>query len=432
MNNITNDIKVLANLRTDLNDRLYVKDGHLELVEGSHKRTLGLSITPKPEELAKHIEEKILTAARKQLEGLKAETEKDLSHYEKLANLRKEIKIIQTAASDLQYTFRAHDYSSKKCAQLYSELFEKTSALLKEVQSYKRTLKKHPVNEREVKHFQYTERTSLNQIKFMPSKRVPLEEITAAAKKALSLHKKSPFEGSVGKIHLIGRALLYSVPLVGASIIHAFKILLWNPFERLIKGERVTESPFDKLVRKAFPEQDTHERAFQKLFDQLLESQVISAEVVKHACELLPNAKELNMQSVSLAAEKPSQLKSYIVEQKLPLDDFFAALDDFCLEKKIPLVTLEDVERHYKILNRGFAITGKAKGIFNPIEPQGVITVDNLKNLLDAAAKSTACKEVSFSPELLLKAPCVKEFLASQGFKESKKDYSLNKIFVRK
>lgn len=438
MNNYTNYIKAISNLRTDLNDRLYIKEGHLELVEGSHRRTLGLSITPKPEELAKHIEEKILKAAQAQLEALKGALKKDTTHYEELANLRREVKTIYNIASDLQYTFRGHDYSSKKFADIYSSLCSKAAALSKEIQEYKRTLKKPLESEKQVRHFEYTERTSLNRINFLPSKRVPLEDITNAAKKALAMHKKDPFKGTVGKIRLIGRALLYSVPLMGASILHAFKLLLWDPIEKLIKGERVTESPFDKLVRKAFLEKDTHERAFQKLFDQLLRNPVISNEVIKLALELLPHAKELNMTLVHLAAEKPSQLRSFIKEKKLPLDTFLTSLDAICLEKKIPLVSLEDVERQYAISNRKFLVTGKfeaATGQFAnrllPDQNQIVITLDKLKILLDAAAKSPTCKEVSFSTELL-QTSCVQEFLTSKGFKESKKYYSLNKIYERK
>ncbi len=435
MNNYRNDINALNNLRTDLNDRLYLREGKLELVEGTHKRSLGISITPKPQELAQHLEKLINDEIRPKINSL------DQYNAEEIKLLSRDIKVLIRSMDHLKYTFRKADYNSKKHEKTFTDLLNTIKDLQKKLKK-KRPRQPSPSTPQ---HIQYTARTSLASISFKAKKNTPIADITAAAKTALSMHK----ERVVKRIHLLGKGILFSIPLMLTALIEPVKKLIWNPIEKKVRGQRITESPFEKLVRFVFPEEDQHKKAFEKYLFQLLTRSTIDDEVINAIIELLPSTDALTIHHIKeteIISSRPLEFESLIdpIEDGIPLHTFLEKCEKICNELPDRVTSLDSIESAYKTISREFRYrASKDEGpeeilsknadnlsIFASSDGLGRITLENLQKLLDAVKNTPTCKKISFNQKIA-DFPFVKEFLNNNGFELDRKSL-IQPAFIRK
>lgn len=327
MNIWSREFEVYRRLNTANNDRIEVKEGMLVLTKGTHDRAKGISITSNPKVLADYLERLIDQTARSVFDGL----QKNPS-YEEVTLFRKQIKILTKKILDLQISFRSHDIGRKVQVQRYKQLFQKANALYIQAEELKKAINRPLLSDRPIVHYAYDVEDC---IKYLHPKRVPVQETVAAAQKALKFSLKEPL------VKKIARIVLFSLPLMGASIIHACKLILWNPFERLICGQLQTESPFDKLVRLAFPG-NPHFDQMLKLAHQLLRTPAITSDAVNGICAFAPYFTKLELKNVKII-ENDIMAYAPLMKRK-NIQEYLEALKKVCDEKKIHRVSLNKAQ----------------------------------------------------------------------------------------
>lgn len=452
MNRWQEDAAVFGALRTHLNDKLYVAEGRLKLEKGSRSRMDGVPISSDPSALVTHLEALIKNTAQECFQSLQQSKSDRPEYYEQIADFKRQFKCLHSNIDKLQMTYRSRDCDNKKYAERYNELYEQSSTFLKQVKEYKSSLPKPPQNQRPFKHIDYDERTYLDSIKWKYPMRVPVSETVAAAKKALSLVPK-PRPLYMKCLSFIG-ASLFTAAVIGAVFLTALKIVLWNPIEKLIRGEVRTLSPYTiaagiyyRMIEEVIGTTSNHQKAYQSFTTQLLHRPHITDEVVEAFVQLAPRADLLDLGMATLVSENISELAPYIVEDKrpgaLPVATYLDALDRLCKKKNCELKTLHRLSFLYERHNNRFLSLLDPEGKLEEgrsiesiieedfarlpgdvIEPHCVnpyISPKALEKLLKAAFSSPTCREIELSDSLAELQP-VRNLLAqhSYRFKEGK------------
>lgn len=431
-----NDTTVLTGLRTSWNDKLEVTEGGLRLDKGQHSRDRGVSIMPRPTVVADYLEALMKTTAEDYFRVLQASKTDSPAFYEQVADFKRQVKCLYQCLSDLQYTFRSHDCQDERSAVRYDQLFYIAHALRNRVKDYKSTLKKPPLTERPIKHIEYNERIDLNSIKWGYPKRVPIQETVAAAKQALSLARGESQPSYIRCIKAIGNGLLHAPALLGASILTALKIVLWNPLEWLIRGEVRTISPLRWMLQE-LRNDNVHMRAYQRFSNQLFRQPLITEKVADAFKQLAPEANLLDLENVVLAAEDITELAPFIKEDKspgaIPLMTYLNTMKKLCEEKNIKLHTLRTVSCLYEAYNRAYK-TKEGQSIENFLDDisnrkrnkdadilpahamNPYISLPVLKEVLKAASSSSTCREIKIS-DSLLGLQFVRDFLNQHSYR---------------
>lgn len=248
------DVAFLEAANTEWNDKLSVHGGRLQLQKGSSLRTPGTPVASDPSIVASHLKTLINYVAKDCFKFLKKSADGTPQFYERIADFKREVDCFAMKACDLAGTFLNDANSRERFTQIYHAAY----VLLNEVKAYKATLVKPPSDQRPRKHIHYDERTSLNSFRWHHSKRVPVKETVAAAKKALELAR--------GR----GNWVFSSAPQLT----------------------------------------DRHMKAYQFFSRQVLHSPVITEEIAQAFEELAPHAELLDLSRTTLASQKlPSYTK---------------------------------------------------------------------------------------------------------------------------
>lgn len=439
------DIDTLQQWRSDLNDRLYIERDELLLIKGTHPRALGVSITPKPDALAQHID-KLLGIAKQIFEDL----EKNRAEYEEVTRFRMEVKSLKKSISDLKLTFQRHDYNNPIYENLYENLFKTSSQIYLSVKQHKNDLKKPSVETRPKRPVEYNERTELASIRYFPSKRATISDILNAAKEALRLatlnHELNQQTRLQKTLRIMIRVGILTPVYFAAALAQAPKILCWDPLERRIFGEQRTEPFYEKILRMMTENSTLHREAFQGYANQLLRFPIITDEAADAFCELAPHASELDLQNVILGSANLLDFEPYIKPEALPPNEFLKAAQDWLKKSEHFSINLEDIERSYQENDQAFISQKKSpRFCLNMIahlniesityEPNMLnphISPRNLFKLLDAAVRSPSCKTLIISSHLM-KIADVKGFLQKQPYQEVEWAHANQKhtVFVR-
>lgn len=399
------------------NDRLEVVAGKLVLTKGTHDRTMGVMVTSNPKALADHLESLIDQTAKPLFEALQQNPS-----YEEVTLLRKQIKILQSKIFDLKKCFNSQDLSRKVEAQRYSALYAKASDLYNHLEALKKAQDRPLSSERGIVHYQYDVE---DRIKFRHPKRVPVEETVEAAQEALRLSVKEP------TVKKIARVALLAIPLMGASLIHGLKLLLWNPFEKLIYGGLKTESPFDKLIRIAFPE-NPHYDQMVKLAHQLMRLPVITPAAVDGIVSLAPYFTQLELKGARIVEDDITTYAPLL--QGKNVQQYLETLKKVCADKQIHRVSLEEAQRllsefHKYPRNASLEFfLGKefeppqivdGKSYFYGDAPQDLdphISREGMMRILGAMVQSKNCKTIELS-HMVCGLPEVAKLLTEHGLK---------------
>lgn len=405
------------------NDRLEVVEGKLVLTKGTHGRTMGVMVTSNPNALADHLESLIDHTARPLFEGLKQKPS-----YEEITLLRKQIKILSHKIFDLKNCFTSRDIGKKEQAQRFNAIYQKAHSLYEDVEALKKAQQRPLTANREVVHYQYDVE---DRIKFRHPKRVPVEETVAAAEQALKLAHKEPL------IKMIARIALLAIPLMGASMIHALKLVFWNPFEKLICGGLKTESPFDKIVRIAFPENPHHDQMV-KLAHQLIRMPVITPEAVKGICTFASYFNKLELKGARITEDDIMKYVPLIKGDDVP--QYLETLKKVCADKQIHRVSLNEVQslfndyiKHPRNISWEVFLTKRAKGpqiedgksyfagdVPGVLDPH--LSIEGMMSILTAMVQSTKCTSIELSP-MVCGLPEVAKLLDDHGFKVQDKGH---------
>ena len=287
------EIGQLHDLRLNWNDKLEVVDGALLLTKGPEEAFNGKLSISEPLDLAEHLKFLINTTAASHLNSLKTQPE----YYEQVADFKREFKCFNNLVSSLKLIFSPkHACNDTQIIECYSHLYELSSKLFSEIIDYKSSLKKPPLKDRPWKHIEYTERTELSSIKGTYPKRVPLSETIKAAQRALRLA-----ESKVNELE----ACCVKPLLCCLSTLSLLKVVLWNPLEKLYRGEVTTRTPL-KYAIDDFMDTNTHIRAFQKFSCQILNCPLITYEVAMGFAKLAPCATTLDLKNAKFANEELS------------------------------------------------------------------------------------------------------------------------------
>lgn len=414
-------INLMKGLNCSKNDRLDVVAGQLIHKKGDHARSKGIMVTSNPTALAEYLEQCIDQTARPYFEQLKQNPS-----YEEITLFRKQIKILRTKISDLEYIFRANDLNQKENAKRFSDLFEKASALYDETVKEKSELDRPPLRERPIVPYVYQE---ADRIKWHHPKRVPVQDTITAAKRALELSSKESLPKKIARVALL------AIPLMVTSWIHLFKKILWNPIEKHIYGGLKTESPFDKLIRVAFPD-NPHLDQFWRLAGQLWHMPVITPEAVDAVCEFAPDFTDMDLFELSVVEEDVTAYAPYIRIEKpgVTVEEYLNLLKRVCESQQIHRVSLKVVQNLIKVYQKvprdesleaflirdaqRFSIENENKYYFvdAPNDANRHISLEGMNKILKAMVASPAFKTMilhkSFS-----KLPEVNQLMMDQGFK---------------
>lgn len=437
------EIAVLSDLNRDFNDKLTVTDGHLHLEKSNKKRRGGVLLAEDPSALATHLEELITVTAKMCFESLQAAQKdspalKDSSEfYERVADFAEQSDCLSTRISDLQSTFR--DCGNEQYAKRYYELCKLAFASWKQVETYKDTLEEPPLEQRPIRHFIYDERTdtrSTHDWEYLA--RVPVAEIIAAAKTAslLGHPQMSPIVKVVKCVRsTIGSVLALSVLCV-AGMLTILKIVLWNPFEWLIRGEIRTQSPFRlslSFLKEMSRSDNPHLRAYQYLAAALLHRPAITKELAETFKQLSTYAHDrLDLSLVDLVSEDITKLAPYIQEDTrhgaIPLATYLEAVKESCKDKTV-LFHAEAVGINYR--NTIYLNDSKKKGeqLINYLREfestdwtefaTSTIRPEVLQELLEAAASSPACDEIEVSDDLR-NSPAIRDVFRKHSYRFKK------------
>lgn len=429
------DLAVLADLRTDKNDRLDVVRGHLNLVKSKYNiRWSGRQVTPRPTVLADYLDNLIKNTAKAYFQSIQASKNDSPEYYEIISDFNRQIKSLKNKIGDLQYAFRDDFFGSN--AVRYHQLFNLSCNLQQEVKKFKSSLKKPPVIERPIKHLDYNERTPLTSVGYFSSERTPVKETVAAAKKALLLAQEQSKLTLSNECKDIIKSFGFRaiVTLIGAGFASAMKIVLWNPFEWLIFRKVKTESPLQLVFQEMI--HDRHLEAYQYFTNQLLHRPIITEEVVNAFVELSVHADCLDLKNAILGSEDVSELAPFLKENKnpgaIPLDVYLKVLK----EKMNRFVTVDTLKRHYKIISKLYKFNANKKSMEDfivdriqllidfqekPNKGNPSITPKSLQKLVASAASSPTCREIKLSRSLL-KSQHVHDFLNQHSFQLKKKE----------
>lgn len=446
MNRWLNDTNVLANLRIDWTDQLEVIDDCLHLNQGQHFRSMGRSVTSDPSVVGKYLESLITKVGQEcfqHLQGLKDDTP---AYYEKVADFKRQVNYLRRGVIDLGKTFESHDCNNKSHLEQYSRLFKLATEFWAEVKKYKATLKKPSLQERPVKQIQYNERTDFRLIKsHRYPKRVPIEETVKAAKQALLLAQtKQDLRSRCFKV--ISQKPILAIPTLILGFLTVFKIVLWNPLERLICGEVRTISPISRFLPESV-ETKRHMQAYQLFSTQLLHQPFITDEVVKAFKELAPQANRLDLGTALLASDDITEFAPFIEEYEkigaIPVDKYLSTMKRLCKEKNIKLQTLHRVTELYRSDNSVFTspyqqkgqsiddfLSERADGMakeadeFKAQAALPYVSPGALQELLNAASSSPTCRDIVLSTSHLA-SQSVRDFLSSHSY-ESRTAHGLN------
>lgn len=351
------EIATISDLRTDRCDQLDFVSGRLTLQKSQEFRIAGTPVVIQPGAVTDHLDQLIKTTATQcfaQIQG---------AEYEQVVDFKRELKSLGLQLSDLQETFRQNDPLYTR----FAELYEKGNALLNQVKLYKSTLKKP--EQRPPKHYVYDERTNVRTIKGVASPRVPLDDIVAAAKVALSL-----------------------------ATVHR-----------------------------------DHKWAFQLFVMQILHRPWITEEAALAFETLVPHAEVLSLEYAQLASPDICELGPYmekdISPNPIPMDEFLKAIKAICnLEKLNPpsldmLNTLYiELKGHYRRSLNGEtfeAYINRHPGLLANLDKSNslnyFITPKVLMQVLQSAAKSATCHKISISKHLS-KLQVVQDFLKNHSY----------------
>lgn len=282
------EIGQLHDIQLNWNDKLEVVDGALRLTKGPEEAFDGKLFIPEPIDVANHLNLLIQSTATLQLKNLKNQTE----HYEQIADFKREFKCLHHLISNLRDIFK--DDQEMKPHTL--SLHENSSGFFSEIVEYKSSLKKPPLKDRPVKSIEYNERTELNAIKETYPKRVPINETIKAARTAFKLAEPKANELEACCVKPIFCCL---------STLSALKVLLWNPFEWLYKGQIATRTPFRYAIED-YMDNNRHIQAFQKFTRQILNCELITSEVAFGFAKLAEAATTLDLKNAKFTDESLS------------------------------------------------------------------------------------------------------------------------------
>lgn len=423
------DVHTLREFRSHINDRLFIERGGLVLIEGDRHRAMGVSITPQPEALAVHIEG-LLEIAKERFEQLK----QNAIDYEMVTQFRQEVKILKGRISDLQFTFRRHDYNNRIYAIRYNELFNTVTPFYKTVDEYKKQLIKPELSSRPKKPVEYNARTDLGSIGAFASKRAQIDDIVNAAKEALRLSnpkgKRVPRSPSEKTAREVGKIALWTPAFLAAILIEVPKRIVWNPIEQSILGEQRTESPCQKIFRILSDESVVHRAAFQNYTNQLLRLPIITDEAADAFCELAPNSQELDLERALLGSSNLIDLLPYITPEAFPLNAFLAKAQEWLNNSGHSSIFFEDVARGYNNYNQEEMLRITVTYQPHTINPH--ISPGNLIKILEAAAHSANCKKIILSKHLM-KLDKVQDFLNRNAYRQQPQEMrsDVHNIFIR-
>jgi hypothetical protein len=422
LNQWNRDISVLAELNTHWQDKLDVKAGFLHLEKGRSVRE-SEPVVVRPVELADHLESLIENTAEECFK-LSASRKECPDFYEKVSDLNRQAKCLTNKIYSLFQSILPT--WNEGYVNRYSELHNSARAFSSKVQQFKRKLDKPVLNDRPIRHVEYTERTDLDTIKQRYSKRVPLGDVLAAAKKALELaqpYEKMAYNNSYLQI---GNGAVVASPRQG-----------------------LMESAL-KLVMAVFAanESSIHMKAFQTYANQLLHTPYITKEFAEAFKELAPHVNALDIRNAVLASKDINELMPFITEDKrpgaIPLSVFLKEAGKLCEQKNIEFYTLKSVNRTYRSWNDLYLdpmsnfhgqsveqfldtmtdILKKLGSDANDTEAHAYfpyISPKALEILLDAAASSPNCKKVMISSSLL-ELPHVNLFFEDHAYRLDEKE----------
>ncbi len=445
-----NDTSIFDALRTNLNDKLDVVNGRLKHKMGQNIRPDGSPISESPETVADYIDSLIDVTANDVFESLKQINNNSPEFYEKVADFKRQFKCIYKRTSDLQFTFRYHDLNNDRLAQRYSQVFHKASAFLQQIKQYKSNLAKPPLEERPRKHINYDNRTDFRSIKYSYPKRVPLDETIVAANKALELAQLKPQSIFREAISFIANNILLSPVVFLMASLTVIKIVIWNPFELLIKGKVSSTSPLRWFLDSA-KVPSSHMKAYQSFTTQILHCPWITEEVAEGFKKLATHADLLDLESVVLVSRDMRELAPFIDEYKkpgsIPVADYLEKLTKIYDEKGLePQGTLFDLKYRYKMYNRSYATATNSqknelfnddyfiKANFNakqeaPHIAHPFIDPKVLKSLLESASTSPTCSKIKISASLA-KLQVVGDFLKKNSY-NLKDDGQFTKLYCK-
>lgn len=284
LNRWNDSMGVFKEMNFHWDDKLSVSEGKLLLEKGKVKRKEE-SVVADPSAVAAHLEAMIDPVAKEIFQQMRDEKSDSPAFYERVVDFNRELKAFRLLVWNLELTLEQANNSLAK--KRYSELDFKALHLQQLVKSLKGELKRPPVEQRPLLHVDYQERTLLPSISKYPSKRTPIQEIAAAAKKALTLAEAS-------------------------------------------KGKEM---------------ESTHMSAFERFAAQLLITPLITEEVAVAFAKLAKHVRKLDLGNATLAAiGDPTVLAPYIpqVNGAIPVDEFLKQL-----KPKGP-ICLKDVAHMYE------------------------------------------------------------------------------------
>jgi len=442
-------IEALEPLRTDLDDRLSIVDGHLLLEKGTGDREWGFTNTPitkDPSAVADYLESLITKTAKELLSNLQASKNDTPAYYEQVALLNRQSKRLYSRISSLQYSFR-FSFFETTYAKRYLNLCELADNFSREVNTFKYTLRKPPLSERTTQHIDYNERTWA--IKYHYPKKVPLEETVAAAKKALTFAERIQTRPLLTRTFLIIGSMVLLAP---SMFLSALKIILWDPFELIIRGTVTTRSPFNLAIKwlgeGLFSPRNPHLKAYQLYCTQLLHCPIITDEVAKAFEQLAPQADVLDLGYAELFsfARDLDELKPFIKEHDLPgalsLAKFIEFIKNSCDEapdRRIKLGVLANFYLNYKIcfekmseadVKENFKkVLGNVEKVIKPTCSLPWISPRALERLLNSAASSPTCTKIVLN-DSIAELPVIQNFLKQHSYELVKKGDRDKKLFV--
>lgn len=338
-------MSVFREMNFYFNDKLTLSEGKLHLEKGKNKREDGEVVAVDANAVANYLKAMIDPVAKGIFQQMESEKSDTPAFYERVADFNRELKTFKVLVWHLEITYRGYQPEAEK---LYDTIYRSADKLQELVKSFKRKLNEPPVEQRPRLHADYHERTSIHFIREHHSKRVPLQETVAAAKKALLL----------------------------AGVDASAKI------------DWLSEPEINY----------THMMAFKKLATQLLHTPYITEEVAKAFAEVAEYADHLDLEEATLASlGDPSVLIPYITKKG------DRSVEEFLKQFNSMIVSLEDVVRMYK--------TQSPQVLFGkPSKSLHFITPAALQILLQASLDSSERSKITLSKDLS-ELESVKKFL---------------------
>ncbi len=440
------ETSVLADLRTRFGDTLSLGDNNKLVLERGSKYSNDQRIFIKePKKLEEHFL-KLIETGKECFDAIK-KNESENRDYERVALFKREVKCLSIKISKLGCSLEG--------GLSYTPLYQKAADLLKEVWDYKKSLEVPPLHSRPKKTFKYDKDTEL-QSRYAAPKRVHLSDMVNAALNALALAQPKPQNRIIYWMNAIGGALIMGLPLFSAAVLTGLKILLWNPIEKMIRGEVRTRSPWSVILESLENSQlqyNRHLKAFYDISRQFLRRLYISEEVANYFAQLSSAVKVLDLNGVQIASDDIMDLAPLIQEDSrkgaIPVKTYLETLKKVCKDRNIELRTLFKINHLYTLHNSLYLreySTGDKKinfedfihqkteknktlDIFKASPSSPYITPKALYILLEAAAKSSTCWEIILS-EPICKMGEVQKFLQENNYRIFKED-KFNKTYRR-